>query len=85
MASKVILEVPDEVSEPARKRAHEAAVLALWEDGELSASRAAEELGLTAHQFLDLLADRGLAVAREFDPGAVKEAKRGRRNRGGEI
>ena len=53
---QIVLYIPEGISERARKKAHEAAVLSLWEDGELSASRAAEELGLSAHEFLDLLA-----------------------------
>jgi predicted HTH domain antitoxin len=76
MASRITLEVPEDVSEPGRKKAHAAAVLALWEGGEISASRAAEELGLSAHEFLDLLSDKGLPVVRDFDPEAVEEVKR---------
>jgi predicted HTH domain antitoxin len=72
----IILEVPEGVSEEARKRATEAAVLALWEMGELSASRAAEELDLSAHEFLDLLSARGLPIIRHFDPEAVEAARR---------
>jgi predicted HTH domain antitoxin len=69
MATKsvhVTLEAPEEVSDQARalaeRKAHEAAVLALWQEGELSASRAAEELALNMHDFLDLLAAHGLPV-----------------------
>lgn len=76
MASRITLEVPEDVSEPGRKKAYEAAVLALWEEGDISASRAAEELGLSAHEFLDLLAEKGLAIVRDFDPEAVEEAGR---------
>jgi predicted HTH domain antitoxin len=76
MASKVTVEVPEGISDQARQKALEAAVLALWEAGELSASRAAEELGLTAHAFLDLLAAKGLPILRDFDPAAVEAAKR---------
>jgi uncharacterized protein YbaA (DUF1428 family) len=46
---RVNLEVPEGVSEQAKRavqsRAEEAVVLALWEAGELSTRRAAEELG----------------------------------------
>src|SRR5437879_1777215 len=62
MASKVIVEVPDNISEPTKKKAHQAAVLALWEAGELSTGEAAEELSLTHHDFLDLLAAQGIPV-----------------------
>jgi predicted HTH domain antitoxin len=72
---RVHVEVPEEIGDEAKAaaetRAHEAAVLALWESGKLSASRAAEELGLSAHGFLDLLAARGLPVERRFNPAAV--------------
>jgi hypothetical protein len=76
MGTQIILDIPEGVSEHARQKAREAALLALWEAGELSASRAAEELGLSAHDFLDLLAARGLPVVRDFDPDAVEGAKR---------
>ena len=62
------------MSEQALTKAREAAVLALWEAGVISASRAAEELGLSAHEFLDLLAAKGLPVIRDFDPAVVEEA-----------
>ncbi len=77
---RVNVEVPDEVGDEARAeaeaRAHEAAVLALWESGKLSASRAAEELGLSAHDFLDLLAAKGLPFERRFNPAAGDQADR---------
>lgn len=77
---RVNIEVPEELGEEARAeaetKAHEAAVLALWESGKLSASRAAEELGLSAHDFLDLLAAKGLPVERRFNPAAVDQADR---------
>jgi predicted HTH domain antitoxin len=76
LATKVTLEVPEGISAQARQKALEAAVLALWEAGELSASRAAEELGLSAHEFLDLLAAKGLPILRDFDPAAVQSAER---------
>jgi predicted HTH domain antitoxin len=76
MPPRIRLQVPDEISAPAHKKAHEAAILTLWEEGELSASRAAEELGLSVHEYLDLLAARGLPVVRDFDPQAVEAAGR---------
>jgi predicted HTH domain antitoxin len=76
MPSKISLNVPPEISAPAKKKAYEAAILALWEDGAISASRAAEELGLTAHEFLDLLAVKGLPIVRGFDPQMVAEVQR---------
>jgi hypothetical protein len=77
MASKVILKVPQEISEQAKQKAHEAAVLALWELGELSTGEAAEELGLSHHDFLDLLAARGMPVERgPLDMGVIDEARR---------
>src|SRR5438105_196949 len=42
----------------------QAAVLALWENGAITASRAAEELEMSIHDFLDLLAAKGLSVVR---------------------
>jgi hypothetical protein len=78
---KVTLKVPRDVGaqaqEIARARAHEAAVSALWEVGELSASRAAQELDLGIHDFLDLLTTRGLPVVRgELNVKAIEEASR---------
>lgn len=75
---RVNVEVPEGVGDQAKAeaetKAHEAAVLALWESGKLSASRAAEELGLSAHDFLDLLAAKGLPIERRFDPAAMDQA-----------
>ncbi len=64
------------MGEQALTKAREAAVLALWEAGEISASRAAEELSLSAHEFLDLLAAKGLPIIRDFDPAVIEEVKR---------
>ena len=62
----VTVEAPDEIPAEARgiaqAKALEAAVLALWETGAISASRAARELDLGLHAFLDLLAVKGLLV-----------------------
>jgi hypothetical protein len=59
----------------AEKRAHEAVVLALWEMEHLSTREAAAELGLTYGAFLDLLAARGLPVARgTFDARPLEVA-----------
>ena len=59
---------PEEISEQAKaaaqSRAEEAVVLAFWEAGEISTRVAAEELGLTYRDFLDLLAARGIPVER---------------------
>ena len=52
-------------------------MLALWEAGEISASRAAQELDLGIHGFLDLLAAKGLPVVRgDLDLDAIEEASR---------
>jgi hypothetical protein len=82
MATKVVrvqIDTPEAVSAEARElaeqRGEEAAILALWEAGEMSASRAATELGLSAHEFLDLLASKNLPVVRDFDPDAVAEVR----------
>lgn len=76
MGTKIVLDVPDGVSEQTVKKAREAVLLTCWEAGELSASRVAEELGLSAHEFLDLLAAKGLPVVRDFDEDALDGAKR---------
>jgi hypothetical protein len=39
MGTQIIVDIPEAVSEQARRKAREAALLALWESGELSASR----------------------------------------------
>lgn len=78
---KVNLEVPDGVSdqakESAEREAHEAAVLSLWQREEFTMREAAEELGLTYPDFLDLLAAKGIPVVRQaLDINAVDEAER---------
>jgi predicted HTH domain antitoxin len=80
-AIQVIVEVPEEVSDtmkaPVQAKAHEGVVLELWEAGELSARRAAEELGLTYRAFLDLLAARGIPVELgELNLPAIEDAQR---------
>jgi uncharacterized protein UPF0175 len=61
-------EVPAGISDQARDRAQreadEAAVLALWQQQELTIREAAEELGLTYRGFLDLLAAKDIPVER---------------------
>jgi predicted HTH domain antitoxin len=63
---RVDLQVPDRIPDTVRasvqSRAEETVVLGLWEAGELSTRRAAEELGLSYREFLDLLAVRGIPV-----------------------
>jgi hypothetical protein len=79
---KVTLEVPDDVDdqakEAARARAHEAAVLSLWQDQKLTLREAAMDLGLSYHDFLDLLASRGIPVVQggEINQEAIEEASR---------
>jgi predicted HTH domain antitoxin len=77
----VDLAVPAEISpmarEKARGRAREAAVLALLEDGEITIGRAAEELDLSYHEMLDLMASRGIPVVRgPLDLDALEQARR---------
>ena len=75
MGSTITLEVPEHVSEQARRKAREAAVLTLWEEGAISTGVAAAELGLTHHDFLDLLASRGIPVVRRLpNTERIKEA-----------
>ena len=72
---KVPEEIPDETRAIAQTKALEAAVLAIWEAGQISSSRAAQELDLGIHDFLDLLAAKGLPVARgELNLEAIEEA-----------
>ena len=77
MGAKIILEVPDEVPESALKKAREAAVLALWEEGGLSTSDAAAELGLSYHDFLELTGEKGLTA--EDGPLNVEAIERAER------
>lgn len=77
---KVELEVPEGISEEAREHAEgearEAAVLALWRQQHLTIREAAEELGLTYREFLDLLTSRGIAVEQEsMDLEALASAR----------
>jgi predicted HTH domain antitoxin len=79
-AVKVSLELPpgvsDKVRQSAERQAREAVVLALWEGQELTIRDAAEELGLTYAEFLDLLAARGIPVVRgPLDLKALEEAE----------
>jgi predicted HTH domain antitoxin len=78
---KVHIEAPAGVSpaarESAEQKARETVVLALWEAGEITTSRAAEELALSVHDFLDLLAAKGLPVVRgALNREAVETARR---------
>jgi hypothetical protein len=78
---KVIVEVPEGTSEASREaaesRALEATVLTLWEDEQLSTREAAQALGLGYGDFLELLAARGIPVARgDFDGEPLDEARR---------
>ena len=65
---KVTVELPNwvaaEAAESARMAAREAAVLSLWEGEEISTRVAAEALGIGYRDFLDLLAERGVAFQR---------------------
>ena len=78
---KVSLEVPEGIPDPIREavqsRVEETAVLGLWEAGELSTRRAAEELGLAYREFLDLLAARGIPVeSGPLNLQAIEETER---------
>jgi predicted HTH domain antitoxin len=79
---RVTVEVPEEVGDEAKAvaeaKAHEAAVLALWQAGKVSTRRAAEELGLTYYDFLDLLAAKGIPVVNGGDihTEAIEAAQR---------
>jgi predicted HTH domain antitoxin len=78
MASKVILNVPAEISEQSRQKAHQAAVLTLWQEGALTLREAALELDLSYRDFLDLLAAQGLPVVHggEINVAAIEAAER---------
>lgn len=76
---QVTVAVPEGTSEEGRecaeRQAHEAAVLVLWQRGDLTLRMAAEELGLEYHEFLDLLTARGIPVEDSpLDEGAIKKA-----------
>lgn len=78
---RVKIEVPEGTSDEARgaaeRQAHEAAVLALWQEGQLTIRQAAAELGLTYYDFLDILAERGIPVERsEVSLAKIEEASR---------
>jgi predicted HTH domain antitoxin len=77
---KVNVEVPADIPDQTRKvvesEAEEAVVLALWKTGELSTRRAAEELGLSYRDFLDLLTARGLPIERgDLNLEAIEAAR----------
>jgi predicted HTH domain antitoxin len=71
--------MPDSISDSTRDtaeaRAREVVVLALWEAGEVSTRQAADELGLTYRDFLDLLSARGIPVEDSFDREALQKAR----------
>src|SRR5579864_7383152 len=76
---RVKIEVPEGTSHQARQsaehKAHEAAVLAVWQAGEISIRQAAGELGLTYYDFLDLLAAKSIPVeSGAFDEEALDRA-----------
>jgi hypothetical protein len=79
---RVNVEVPQEVGDEARveaeTKAREAAVLAIWQAGKLSTRRAAEELGLTYYDYLDLLAARGIPAVSggDINTEAIEAAER---------
>ena len=81
---KVNLEVPEGISDQTRQaaqtQAEETAILALWQSGELSTRRAAEELGVSYHEFLDLLAARGIPAVSggDIQTEAIEAAARKR-------
>jgi hypothetical protein len=76
VGSRVVLEVPEDVSEDAKQKAFQAAVLTLWKEGAISTGVAAAELELTRHDFLDLLAAEGIPVVRRSpDIERIKEAQ----------
>jgi predicted transcriptional regulator len=75
------IEVPAGISDQARDRAQreadEAAVLARWQQQELTIREAAEELGLTYRAFLDLLAAKDIPVERgPVDLAALQAARK---------
>lgn len=78
---RVTIEAPESISSAARetveRQAHETAVLAFWQGGQLSTRQAADELGLTYHEFLELLATKGIPVEQDmFDGDALEQARR---------
>lgn len=62
------LELPTGLPAKAETTAKEGAVLALWQEGLISTGRAAKMLGLCYHDFLDLLAERGIPVVQADEP-----------------
>lgn len=79
---------PEEIREaPGRlQRTIEDAVIHLWQAGELSTRAAAERLGLTYRDYLDLLSERSIpVVAGELDEGRVQRlVEEAKARRGGE-
>jgi predicted HTH domain antitoxin len=65
---RIHLDLPETVSEQekdaAEQRARRAVVLSLWEAQRLSTREAADELGLSYGEFLDVLAAEGIPVER---------------------
>lgn len=77
----VRVELPPGISEASRESAErdarEAAILSLWQRGEITTRVAARELALEYHQFLDLLDARGIPVeGEEPDLDAIAAARR---------
>src|SRR4051794_28091752 len=80
-AVKVTLVLPEGVSdvnrETAERKAREAAIVSLWEAGEISTREAAAALGLAYREFLDWLGEQGIPVeSGVFDAAAVERAAR---------
>jgi hypothetical protein len=65
---KVTVEMPDladnQAKAMAERKAREAAILALVDAEVISIGKGAEELGLTMHDMLDLMAAHGMPVVR---------------------
>jgi predicted HTH domain antitoxin len=70
-------DLPHDAREHTQREATVAGVLALWQRQHLTIREAAEELGLTYQEFLELLDQRGLPVERgPLDLTALEEARR---------
>lgn len=76
---KVSIELPEDVPpdglENAQLAAFEAAILSLWKSGCLSTREAAKRLGLTYHEFLELLDTRGIPVVTQAPRSEFVQAK----------
>ena len=68
MTVKLALDLPGRLSTAAETTAREAALIALWQAGEISTGQAAESLGVSYRKFLEMLTERKIPIVQADEP-----------------